>query len=140
MTEKKNEFTNVAYIAGRLKYDPKEYDEAVRVAVDVGMSRYLMCSVDKKANGSKDLVERLLRFGKHDAVQFVCQLRPYGVKNEETGEWKNGLTIEIVEIRDAEQAPRMPVKPAPQQVRKPNGERRAPQTKTNDDDSQDLPY
>jgi len=98
MSEKK-EKTNIVWLAGTLKFDPKVYDNNVKALLDVGLKSAVQISVYTGGdnNGSKELAAKLRRFKEGDFLKVVAMLRPYGVKGDDG--WKNSMSIDITEIK-----------------------------------------
>ena len=98
----KTERTNMVFLAGLLKFDPKVYDTQVRVLIDVGQKSCIQVNIytgDKAPEGNKELSSKLRRFKEGDFVKLVAMLRPYGVKQDDDT-WKNNLSVEITEIKN----------------------------------------
>jgi hypothetical protein len=102
MPEKKDqEQTNICYVAGYLKFDPKSYESNVSCLVDVGLKTAIQLSVyvgENSPDGNSDIASKLKRFKEGDFIKTICMLRPYGVKNGD--KWKNSLSIDITAIKN----------------------------------------
>ena len=100
-TKSTTEQTNMVFLAGKLKFTPRVFDDNTRCLVDVGQKSCVQCSIytgDKAPAGNEQLAEKLKRFSEGDFIQLVCILRPYGVKRGET--WTNNVSIDITNIKN----------------------------------------
>lgn len=91
-----NEKTNMVYLAGVVKLDPKSDENGVRCLIDVGLKNAIPAGVKKGADG---LAAKLERFRQGDFIKTVCMLDPYGVKQAD-GTWKNGMAVKITAIKN----------------------------------------
>lgn len=95
---KKEEATNIVYLAGKIKMDPKVDENVTRALIDLpGMKNAIPVGVRK---GNDGLAEKLGRFRQGDFIQLIAMLDPYGVKQAD-GTWKNGLAVRITDIKTA---------------------------------------
>lgn len=94
------ERTNMVYLAGKLKFDPKKFDDNTRALIDVGLKGCIQVSIyTGKNNGNQKLAERLREFREGDFIKLIAMLRPYGVKDDE-GQWKNNISIDVTAIKN----------------------------------------
>jgi hypothetical protein len=96
------EKTNMCFIAGTLKFDPKVFDTNTKCLVDTGMKSGIECSIFTGQNAdpaNEELAKKLSRFKKDDFIKLVCMLRPYGVKKDD-GTWSNRCSIDITAIKN----------------------------------------
>jgi hypothetical protein len=94
----KNEKTNMVFLAGTLKFDPKNYDANVKALIDVGLKSAIQVSVYTGDGKNKELAAKLKRFGQGDFIKVVAMLRPYGVKQDDDS-WRNNMSVDITEIK-----------------------------------------
>lgn len=110
----KNEKTNIVWIAGNLKADPKDFDNNTRALVDIGLKSALQVTVytgGENNEARKEMAAKLKRFRQGDFIKLVCMLRPYGVK-QDNETWKNSVSIDITQIKNEP-----PRRPEPKQSR-----------------------
>jgi hypothetical protein len=96
--QSKNEKTNMVFLAGTLKFDPKNFDKNVKALIDVGLKSAIQVSVYTGAKDNEQLGEKLSRFRQGDFIKLVAMLRPYGVKQDDDS-WRNNLSVDITEIK-----------------------------------------
>ena len=97
-----NEKTNMVFLAGNLKFDPKVWDTQVRALIDVGMKSAIQVSIftgENAPEGNSALADKLKRFRGGDFIRVVGILRPYGVKQDDNT-WKNSMSIDITQIKN----------------------------------------
>lgn len=95
------EQTNMVFLAGKLKFDPKIFDNNTKALIDVGLKASIQVSVytgENAPGGNTQLAAKLKRFKQGDFIKLVAMLRPYGVKNDDG--WKNGLSIDVTNIKN----------------------------------------
>lgn len=97
VSKSENSNVNIVYLAGRLKFDPRVYDNAIKCLIDTGQKSAVQVGVFTERD--KELAEKLQRFREKDYIKVVAILEPYGVK-QSNGEWKNGVAIRITEIKN----------------------------------------
>lgn len=97
VSKSENANVNIVYLAGRLKFDPRVYDNAIKCLIDTGQKSAVQVGVFTEKD--KELAEKLQRFREKDYIKVVAILEPYGVK-QSNGEWKNGVAIRITEIKN----------------------------------------
>jgi len=98
---KKTEKTNIVWLAGTLKFDPKVFDNNVKALIDVGLKSCIQVSIYTGGddNGNAALAAKLKRFQGGDFIKVVALLRPYGVK-QDNDTWKNNMSVDITEIKN----------------------------------------
>lgn len=94
-----SEKTNMVFLAGKLKFDPKVFDNNVKALIDVGMKSAIQISIYTGNEENKELAAKLKRFRGGDFIKTVCILRPYGVKQDDDS-WKNSLSVDITTIKN----------------------------------------
>ena len=96
--QSKNEKTNMVFLAGTLKFDPKIFDNNVKALIDVGLKSAIQVSVYTGAKDNEQLADKLNRFRQGDFIKLVAMLRPYGVKQDDDS-WRNNLSVDITDIK-----------------------------------------
>ena len=96
--QNKNEKTNIVFLAGTLKFDPKNFDNNVKVLIDVGLKSAIQVNVYTGMKNNEQLGAKLKHFRQGDFIKLVAMLRPYGVKQDDDT-WRNNLSVDIVEIK-----------------------------------------
>ena len=100
MSDDKKERTNLVYLAGVLKFDPKVFDSNTGCLIDVGLKGSIQCTIytgENAPEGNDQLARKLKQFKEGDFIKVVAMLRPYGVKQGDT--WKNSISIDITAIK-----------------------------------------
>ena len=97
-TKNKAEKTNMVFLAGNLKFDPKADDNNVRCLIDVGLKSAVQVSVYTGGGKNIELGEKLRQFRQGDFIKVVAMLRPYGVKQDDNS-WRNSMSVDITEIK-----------------------------------------
>jgi hypothetical protein len=97
-TQSKSEKTNMVFLAGTLKFDPKVFDNNVKALIDVGLKSSIQVSIYTGNDDNKELAAKLKRFKKDDFIKVVAMIRPYGVKQEDDS-WRNNISIDVTEIK-----------------------------------------
>jgi hypothetical protein len=94
------EKTNMVFLAGTLKFDPKYYTESsnVKALIDVGLKSAIQVSIYMGNGKNKELGVKLQRFRQGDFIKLVAMLRPYGVKQEDDS-WRNNMSVDVTEIK-----------------------------------------
>lgn len=113
--QQQQEQTNMVFLAGLLKFDPKVFDNNTKALIDVGLKASIQVSVytgENAPDGNTQLAAKLKRFKQGDFIKLVAMLRPYGVKGDDG--WKNGLSIDVTNIKND----------PPQRSREPQGQLR----------------
>lgn len=100
---------NQVKLAGTLKMDPQKYDNATRALVETGQKQAIPIMASVKDEKLYDLLQA---FKQGDYIQVVALIEPYGIKDEQTGKWKNGVNIRLTQIVNTP-----PVRPRPEQQR-----------------------
>jgi hypothetical protein len=95
---KVKEKTNMVFLAGNLKFDPKIFDNNIRALIDVGLKSSIQVSIYTGADTNQALAEKMKRFRAGDFIRIVAMLRPYGTKQDDNS-WKNNLSIDVTEIK-----------------------------------------
>lgn len=116
--QQKQEQTNMVFLSGPLKFDPKIYDNNTTCLIDVGMKASIQVSIftgDNAPEGNDKLSEKLKRFREGDFIQVQAILRPYGVKKGDT--WKNVLSVDVVRIKNDPPQRQREVHPGQSQMR-----------------------
>lgn len=93
------ERVNMVWLAGVLKFDPQNFDNAVKALIDTGQKQAIQVGAMKNKDGNTGVAEKLARFLKGDYIKVVCILEAYGVKQDDNS-WKNGLAVRITEIKN----------------------------------------
>lgn len=94
---KKEEATNICYLSGKIKLDPKVEENGTRALIEMpGMKNAIPIGAKKENDG---LAVKLGSFKAGDFIQVVCMLDPYGVKQSD-GTWKNGLAVKVTAIKN----------------------------------------
>jgi hypothetical protein len=99
--QEKQEQANMVFLAGKLKFDPKVFDNNTTALVDVGLKASIQVSVftgENAPKGNAELAAKLKRFREGDYIKVVAMLRPYGVKQGDT--WKNSLSVDVTTIKN----------------------------------------
>jgi hypothetical protein len=99
--QQKEEQTNMVFLAGKLKFDPKVFDNNTTALIDVGLKSSIQVSIftgENAPDGNAALSAKLKRFKEGDFIKLVAMLRPYGVKNGE--KWKNSISIDVTTIKN----------------------------------------
>jgi hypothetical protein len=97
-TKSKNEKTNMVFLAGTLKFDPKNYDSNVKALIDVGLKNAIQVSIYTGDAKNEELAGKLKRFRQGDFIKVVAMLRPYGVKQDDDS-WRNNISVDVTEIK-----------------------------------------
>lgn len=100
-TKQDQEQTNMVFLAGKLKFDPKVFDNNTKALIDVGLKASIQVSVftgDNAPDGNAQLAAKLKRFKEGDFIKLVAMIRPYGVKDGDT--WKNSISIDVTNIKN----------------------------------------
>ena len=98
-----DERTNMVWLAGVLKFDPKVFETNVACLIDVGLKSAIQVSIytgEKSTDGNKSLAAKLKRFKQGDFIKVVAMLRPYGVKQAGSETWKNSMSIDVTAIKN----------------------------------------
>ena len=93
------EKTNMVFLAGVLKFDPKIFDNNVKALIDVGLKSAVQVSVYTGNNDNQEIAGKLKRFKQGDFIKVVAMIRPYGVKQDDDS-WRNNVSIDITEIKN----------------------------------------
>ena len=99
--KQEQERTNMVFLAGVLKFDPKVYDNNVTCLIDVGMKASVQVAIftgENAPTGNHTLAEKLKRYQEGDFIQVRAMLRPYGVKKGDV--WKNSISVDVTEIKN----------------------------------------
>lgn len=98
----KQEKTNIVWLAGALKFDPKVGENQTRALIDVGMKSAVQVAIytgNEAPQGNMALADKLKRFKGGDFIKVVAMLRPYGVKQDDNS-FKNSISVDITEIKN----------------------------------------
>jgi hypothetical protein len=93
------EKTNIVWLAGTLKLDPRVYDNNVKALVDVGLKSCIQISVYTGSDSNAELAGKLKRFKAGDFIKLNAMIRPYGVKQDDDT-FKNSVSIDVTEIKN----------------------------------------
>lgn len=93
-----NEKTNMVFLAGTLKFDPKNFDANVKALIDVGLKSAIQVSVYTGNGKYAELAAKLMNFRQGDFIKIVAMLRPYGVKQDDDS-WRNNMSVDITAIK-----------------------------------------
>lgn len=96
------EVVNMVFLAGKLKFDPRQFDNKVSVLIDVGLKSCIQVGVNA---GLVGLCQKMLTYRAGDFIRLKALLTPFATKTTEG--WKNGLSVDVVEIKELPQ-PAMP--------------------------------
>lgn len=91
------ERVNMVWLAGTLKFSPKKFTAGAGCLIDCGQKQAVQVST---AKDDPELTDKLLRFAEGDFIKVVAILEPYGVKDAETGKWKNSIAVRLTEIKN----------------------------------------
>jgi hypothetical protein len=101
MAQQKEEQTNMVFLAGTLRLDPKIFDNNTTALIDVGLKTAIQVSIftgENAPKGNSELANKLKRFREGDFIKLVATLRPYGVKKDDG--WKNSISIDVTNIKN----------------------------------------
>jgi hypothetical protein len=109
---KANEKTNMVFLAGVIGSTITIDGKRGFFLLDSGpeKNKFIPCSIYDEP----ELSAKLEKFEKGDFIKTVGYVRAWSKKDDETGEWRNGLGIQLTEIRN-EPPKRAAAKPAARQ-------------------------
>ncbi len=105
----KGELVNQVKLAGLVKSVKVQSKDRAFFIVDCDNKR-VPCSVYQDEM-SRALIER---FEDGDYIQLVGRLNPWSKKDDDTGEWTNGMNVQVHKIMN--EPPKRATKPAPKQT------------------------
>lgn len=91
----KQENVNMVWLSGKLKFDPKVYDQACKALLDVGQKSAIPITANSR---DEALYTNLAKFRAGEALRVTALIEPYGVKQDDNT-WKNGVNIRVTEIK-----------------------------------------